>query len=116
MECLADDYIKIQFEYGKRGDLAGAEACFDHSPYIKQNGKEDEIPFTILNVCNKSNTDRTRCFLYSYQVTLYVKDVSLPKLLAPKMYAKIKFNSVNSKMIILPGDDIKTRFVTDYTD
>jgi len=35
MECLADDYIKIQFEYGKRGDLAGAEACFDHSPYIK---------------------------------------------------------------------------------
>lgn len=66
MECLSDDYIKINFEYGKRQDLAGAEACYDHTPYIGSSGKEDDIPFTILDICNKANTDRKRCFLYSY--------------------------------------------------
>jgi hypothetical protein len=74
MECLSDDYIKIHFEYGKRQELAGAEACYDHTPYIGASGKEDDIPFTILDICNKANTDRKRCFLYSYQVSLYVGD------------------------------------------
>jgi len=66
IDCLTDDYIKIQFEYGKRQELAGAEACFDHIPYIKADKTEHEIPFTILDICNKASTDRTRCFLYSY--------------------------------------------------
>jgi hypothetical protein len=80
MECLPDDTLKIHFEYGKRQELAGAVACFDHTEYIrtgKKNGVtynnvEDEIPFTILNICNKNTVDRRRCFLYSYQITLHV--------------------------------------------
>ena len=37
-------------------------------------------------------------------------------LLEPRVYAKIAFKSLKKKMIILPGDQIKARFVTDYTD
>jgi len=89
MECLSDDNLKVHFEYGKRQELAGAEACFDHNPYIGQNGKEDDIPFTILDICNKVNVDRNRCFLYAFQIQLYVKDVSSPPLLEPKVYSRI---------------------------
>ena len=32
------------------------------------------------------------------------------------MYATIRFLNLNKKMIILPGDQLKARFVTDYTD
>lgn len=116
MECLADDYINVHFEYGKRQELAGAEACFDHSPYIKKDGTEDEIPFTILDICNKANVDRKRCFLYAFQITLFVCDKTSPPLLEPKVYAKIQFSSLNSKMIILPGDQIKVSLTTPYTD
>jgi hypothetical protein len=42
--------------------------------------------------------------------------MSSPPLLEPKVFTKITFKSLNSKMIILPGDQIKTRFVSDYTD
>ena len=37
-------------------------------------------------------------------------------MLVPKVFARISFKSVNSKMIILPGDQVKARFITDYTD
>jgi len=110
LECLSNDNIKIHFEYGKRQELAGAEACFDHTPYISDSGKEDDIPFTILDICNKANTDRKRCFLYSYQVNMFVKDQD--PMLVPKIYTKISFKNLKSKMIILPGDQIKARFVT----
>jgi len=79
---LGQDKVKVQFEYGKRHDLAGAETCFDHTPYITPSGKEDSIPFTTMDICNKANPDRKRCFLFSYQVTLHVTgpiDI-LPKL------------------------------------
>jgi len=76
LACLTDDKIKIHFEYGKRSELAGAEACFDHTPYINpQSGKEDNIPFTVLDICNKANPNKKRCFLYSYQVALKVNDI-----------------------------------------
>ena len=35
MECMVDDKIQIHFDYGKRQQLDGASACFDHSPYIR---------------------------------------------------------------------------------
>lgn len=66
IECFDDDQIKIIFEMGKREGLAGAETCFDHTPYILPDGKEDSIPYTALTECNKANTDRRRCFQYAY--------------------------------------------------
>jgi len=36
--------------------------------------------------------------------------------LAPKVFTTITFHKVDSKMVILPGDVIKTRFITDSTD
>ena len=31
MDCMSDDFIKVNFEYGKREEFAGSSACFDHS-------------------------------------------------------------------------------------
>jgi len=55
LQCLTDDKLKIHFEYGKRQEFAGAEACFVHTPYITANGHEDNIPFTVLDICNKND-------------------------------------------------------------
>jgi hypothetical protein len=52
--------------------------------------REDNIPFTVLNVCNKQNTQRKRCYLYSYQLTL---QTACPVNIKPKLYAKITFDS-----------------------
>lgn len=78
---MVDDRIQIHFEYGKRQQLAGAVACFDHEDYIhegmrglKSNSVEDEIPFTVLNICHKHTEDRKRCFLYAYQITVHIED------------------------------------------
>jgi hypothetical protein len=65
-----------------------------------REGVEDNIPFTVLNVCNKQNTDRKRCYLYSYQVTL---QTACPVYIKPKLYAKITFESA-SNLVVLPGD------------
>jgi hypothetical protein len=62
IQCLGNDKIKVIFEFGKRQELAGAETCFDHTPYISASGKEDSIPFTIMDICNKNNDQRRRCF------------------------------------------------------
>jgi len=62
IECLDNDDIKIIFEMGKREELSGAETCFDKTPYIRPDGKEDSIPFTSLAECNKANSNRKRCF------------------------------------------------------
>jgi hypothetical protein len=88
IQCLGRDKIKVHFEFGKRQELAGAETCFDHTPYITDSGKEDSIPFTVLDICNKANNNRKRCFLYSYQVTLHVTG---PVDILPKLYTKITF-------------------------
>lgn len=77
IKCLSDDYVKINFEYGKREEFAGATACFDHSMYKNAvTGNEDGIPFTPLDVCNQSSKDKQRCYLYGYSVSIFVKDVS----------------------------------------
>ena len=68
---------------------------------------DDEIPFTVLNICHKNEVSRRRCFLYSYQITILVRDSkknNIYPLVEPKVYAKIRFISMNQKMIILPGD------------
>lgn len=92
--------------------MAGAETCFDHTPYITTAGKEDSIPFTVLDICNKANPDRKRCFFYSYQITLHVTG---PIDIMPKLFTKITLNSVDG-MVVLPGDQIKTSFTSDYTE
>jgi hypothetical protein len=66
------------------------------------------IPFTNLNICHKNQVDQKRCFVFGYQVTINVKDMA-PQLKAMP-YAKIRFNSMNSRMLILPGDRIGIRF------
>jgi hypothetical protein len=59
------DNIQVHFQYGKRAALSGAVACFDHKEYILRNEQrggamqtqvEDMIPFTLLNICHKTNT------------------------------------------------------------
>jgi len=116
INCMVDDRLQIHFEYGKRQQLAGAVACFDHADYIHQGTRatkaqtvEDEIPFTVLNICHKHTEDRRRCFLYAYQVMVHVEDDWTKQgpqypLLEPRVYAKIAFKSLKKKMIILPGD------------
>jgi hypothetical protein len=66
-----------------------------------------------LNVCNKVNANRKRCFLYSYQLTLHVTSQSVD--IYPKIFTKITFNEVQN-LVVLPGDQIKTSFKTDYTE
>jgi hypothetical protein len=107
IQCLGQDKVKVHFEYGKRQELAGAEACFDHTPYITQSGKEDSIPFTVMDICNKANKDRKRCFQFSYQVTLYISSGDIDIL--PKLFTKVTFNSVEG-LVVLPGDQIKSSF------
>jgi hypothetical protein len=116
LQCLTDDKIKIHFEYGKRQDFGGSEACFDHTPYINPgNGNEENIPFTVLDICNKANSSKKRCFAYSYQVALKVKDTMTPPMLENRIYTKISFNGFN-KLVVLPGDQVKTRFTTEYSE
>lgn len=115
LQCLTDDVIKIHFEYGKRQELSGAEACFVHNPYISQDGDEENIPFTVLDICNKANQNKKRCFAYSYQVALKVHDTQTPKMLENRIYTKINFRSYN-KLVVLPGDQVKTRFTTEYSE
>lgn len=100
IQCLGQDKVKVHFEYGKRQELAGAESCFDHTPYITQSGKEDSIPFTVMDICNKANTDRKRCFQFSYQVTLHVTG---PIDILPKLFTKVTFKEVQG-LVVLPGD------------
>jgi hypothetical protein len=103
---LGQDKIKVHFEYGKRQKLSGADTCFDHTPYITSNGREDSIPFTVLDICNKANPDRKRCYHYSYQVTLHVGgQVDI----LPKMFTKITFKNFGG-LVVLPGDQIKSSF------
>ena len=55
---------------------------------------EDEIPYTYLNVCHKNTVDRRRCFLYSYQITLKIRDSVLNPvypMIVPTVYFKISF-------------------------
>jgi len=116
IQCLGQDKVKIIFEFDKRQGLAGAESCFDHTPYIitsgDNKGKEDSIPFTNMDICNKNSRDRKRCFLYAYQVTLHV---SGPVDIKPKPFVKVCMNSV-AQMVILPGDQVFSSFSTDYTE
>ena len=98
---------------GKREGLAGAETCFYNAPYIKPNGKEDAIPFTKLTECNKTNTNRKRCFLYAYQVTMRVEG---DQIIEPRMYTKITFKQMKGGLIMLPGDELKTSFSSSYTE
>ena len=37
-------------------------------------------------------------------------------MLEPKIYAKIKFKNIRSRIVVLPGDQIRTRFSSSYTD
>jgi len=59
---------------------------------LLMDGKEDSIPFTVLNICNKANDQRKRCFLYSYQVTLHVTG---PTDISAKLFTKIILKNVN---------------------
>jgi hypothetical protein len=116
LQCLTNDKIRIHFEYGKRSELAGAEACFDHTPYINPaTGQEDNIPFTVLDICSRANRSRARCFLYSYQVALQVNDVQNPPMLENRVYTKVTFKAFN-KLVVLPGDQVKARFTTEYSE
>lgn len=36
-------------------------------------------------------------------------------MLEPRVYAKINFNKLENKMVILPGDQVSIRFASDYT-
>lgn len=122
---MVDDKIQIHFEYGKRQSFAGAVACFDHMPYFHkhstaiQSEADDEIPFTVLNICHKNAVSRRRCFLYAYQITILVRDSktnSIYPLIEPRVFSKIRFISINQKLIVLPGDQIKVRLVSKYSD
>ena len=66
------------------------------------------IPYTNLNICHKDKPDKKRCFVFGYQVTINVADVA--PLLLPQLYAKISFNSMNARMLILPGDRVGIRY------
>ena len=66
------------------------------------------IPYTNLNICHKNKPDQKRCFVFGYQVTINVADLN--PMLVPKPYARIKFNSMNGRMLILPGDRLGIRF------
>lgn len=115
IQCLGFDKIKIHFEFGKRQSLAGAETCFDHTPYVittADGTKEDQIPYTVLDICNKYGPERKRCFLYNYQVTLHVNG---PVDILPKMYSKITFKQMQG-LVVLPGDQIKSAFKSSYTE
>jgi hypothetical protein len=116
IECLGEDKVKVLFEYDKRQTFAGVNTCFDHSRYIIQDPttgqeREDIIPYTVLDICNKANVDRRRCYQYAYQLTFHV---SCPADIYPKLFAKITLNSAKG-LVILPGDQIKTSFTTSYT-
>jgi len=37
-------------------------------------------------------------------------------MIEPKVYAKIKFNKLRNKLAVLPGDQIKVKFTTSYSD
>ena len=116
IQCLGQDTVKVHFEYDKRQTLAGAEACFDHTQYVAEDKtgvvREDNIPFTKMDVCNKQSTDRKRCFFYSYQVTLHV---SGPPILEPRLYTKVFFESLGD-LVILPGDQVKTSLNSDLAN
>ena len=113
IQCLGRDKIKVHFEFGKRQEFAGAETCFDHTPYITASGKEDSIPFTVLDICNKNTASRRRCFQYSYQVTLFVTSTDVD--IKPKLFTKITFKSVTG-LVVLPGDQVKSSFQSAYTE
>jgi hypothetical protein len=100
IECFDDDEIKLIFEFGKRQEIAGAETCFDHTPYIV-DGREDSIPYTSMADCNKANTDRRRCFLYAYQISM---NIGGPRIIMPTLFTKITFKSMSDGITILPGD------------
>ena len=36
-------------------------------------------------------------------------------MLEPRVFAKVQFNTLNKKLVILPGDQISIRFSSDYT-
>ena len=74
----------------------------------RQSVVEDMIPYTNLNICHKDKPDKKRCFVFGYQVTINVADVT--PLLLPQLYAKISFNSMNARMLILPGDRVGIRY------
>jgi hypothetical protein len=52
--------------------------------------------------------DHKRCFVFGYQVSIHIVDM-MP-MLKPQPFAKIKFNAMNSRMLILPGDRLGIRF------
>lgn len=57
-----------------------------------------------MDICNKANTDRKRCFQYTYQITLHVTG---PVTIMPKLYTKIIFRQVQG-LVVLPGDQVKS--------
>jgi hypothetical protein len=87
---------------------------FDHErpdkSKIIQPQVEDMIPFTPLNICHKTDTTQKRCYQFGYQVSIRIEDLSSPKMIEMKPYAKISFNGMNSRMLILPGDRVGIRF------
>ena len=73
----------------------------------------------MLNICHKNTVSRSRCFLYAYQITIFVRDSernSIYPLIEPRIYAKINFNGIAKKMIVLPGDQTRIKFVTSFSD
>lgn len=71
---------------------------------------EDMIPYTPLNICHKQETDQKRCFIYGYQVAIKLVDISPTRMIDMYPYARISFNKMKSKMLILPGDRVGIRF------
>ena len=73
-----------------------------------QSVVEDMIPYTNLNICHKKETSQKRCFTFGYKVTVNIVDAE--SMIVPKLYAKISFKKMNSKMLILAGDRVGIRF------
>jgi len=53
-------------------------------------------------------------------VTISIKDsernpADKYPMLEPRIFAKVSFNMISKKMVILPGDQISLRFASDYT-
>ena len=78
---------------------------------------QDEIPFTNLNICHKSDPSQKRCFVYGYQVKINIKDSDRNDpfyypMVEPKMYTRIQFNNINNLFKIEPGDRVTVNFGT----
>lgn len=117
LDCMDKDNLQVHFQYGKRNALTGATACFDQKEYVKSDSSpkvEDMIPYTNLNICHKNDDTQQRCFMFGYQVNIYVEDVT--PLLEPRPYVKIEYTGMRDRMLILPGDRVSVNFGSDFPE